>query len=76
MRNELISKGNENNNLLLAVLNRGRELCSRRYEKEKLEDISHLMLYNKILPNHTTIFNALQVCEQHHFLSDSVLIVF
>ncbi len=61
MRNELIAKGNTANNLLTAVLNRSRDLCLKRYEKERVDDTSHLLLYNRIIANHTTIFNSTQM---------------
>jgi exosome complex exonuclease RRP6 len=57
LRNELISRGNENNNLLLAVLNRSKELCLKKYEKERLTETSHLSLYNK----YNLVFNPQQV---------------
>jgi exosome complex exonuclease RRP6 len=47
LKNELIAHGNQNNNLLLSVLNRSRDLCLKRYEKEKFTRDSHLILYNK-----------------------------
>jgi exosome complex exonuclease RRP6 len=47
MRNELIVRGNTNNNLLLAVLGRGRQLAAVRYEKMLLTPSSHLELYQR-----------------------------
>lgn len=47
MKNELIARGNEQNNLLLAVLNNSREISLKRYEKERSTETSHLTLYNK-----------------------------
>ena len=47
MHNELITKGNRSNNLLLAVLNRSRELCKKRFEKESIQYLKD-SLYNKI----------------------------
>lgn len=57
MKNELIQRGNQTNNLLLAVLNRSRDLCLKRYEKERLTETSHLVLYNKF----NWLFNPQQV---------------
>lgn len=67
MKNELIQRGNQSNNLLLAVLNRSRDLCLKRYEKERLTETSHLVLYNKF----NWLFNPQQVS---HFirLSDAL----
>jgi len=47
LRNELITRGNENNNLLRAVLRRSTEVCKRRYEKVMITPIAHEDLYNR-----------------------------
>lgn len=57
MKNELISRGNESNNLLLAVLNRSKLLCLKTYTKEVFTETSHLELYNK----YNLVFNPAQV---------------
>ena len=57
LRNELVARGNASNNLILAVLNRSKALCLRRYEKELFTASAHLALYNK----HGLFFNSAQV---------------
>lgn len=58
MRNELLkASGTSGNNLLLAVLNRSRDLCLRKYEKEEMVADSYLKLYNK----YNTVFNPQQL---------------
>jgi len=47
IRNESIIKGNENNNLLVAILSRSRDLCLLTYEKEIFTPTSYMILYNK-----------------------------
>jgi exosome complex exonuclease RRP6 len=54
---ELIAHGNQSSNLLLSTLNRSRDLCLKRFEKEKLYRDSHLILYNKF----NLTFNAIQM---------------
>jgi len=44
LKNELVARGNASNNLILAVLNRSKALCLRRYEKELFTETSHLAL--------------------------------
>lgn len=58
LRNELITRGNQSNNMILAVLNRSRELCLKKYEKERLTATSHLVVYNK----YNLVFTPQQVC--------------
>ena len=57
LKNQLIAQGNQTNNLLLSVLNRSKELCLKKYEKEKYLKDSHLILYNKF----NLIFNGVQM---------------
>lgn len=57
LKNELITRGNEQNNLLLSVLNRSKEICLKKYEKEILTENSYLNLYNKS----NLVFNPIQV---------------
>ncbi|KAK7070703.1 Exosome component 10 [Halocaridina rubra] len=45
MKNELIQKGNEINNLITAVFNRSTELCMQRYEKPVVTPESHMEIY-------------------------------
>eukprot|EP01102_Stenamoeba_stenopodia_P020888 TRINITY_DN8292_c0_g1_i1.p1 TRINITY_DN8292_c0_g1~~TRINITY_DN8292_c0_g1_i1.p1 ORF type:complete len:1022 (-),score=235.38 TRINITY_DN8292_c0_g1_i1:83-3148(-) len=47
LRNELITRGNASNNLLLAVWNRSKDISKKKYEKELLDDNTHLLLYHK-----------------------------
>lgn len=47
MRNELISKGNNLNNLLNAVYCRSTDICMKRYEKPIVTPESHLDLYRR-----------------------------
>jgi len=47
LRNESINRGNENNNLLLAILSRSRDVCLLTYEKEISTPLSYMTLYNK-----------------------------
>jgi len=57
LRTDLMARGNENNNLILSVFNRSKELCLKKYEKERLTETSHLSLYNK----YNLVFNPQQV---------------
>eukprot|EP01117_Protostelium_nocturnum_P017732 TRINITY_DN7271_c0_g1_i1.p1 TRINITY_DN7271_c0_g1~~TRINITY_DN7271_c0_g1_i1.p1 ORF type:complete len:832 (-),score=300.13 TRINITY_DN7271_c0_g1_i1:114-2579(-) len=56
MRNELLERP-AGQNLLLLVLERGRELSLKKYEKEMLQETSHLVLYNK----YNLVFNPKQM---------------
>jgi hypothetical protein len=56
-RNELIGRANMSNNLILAVLNRSRELCMLQYEKPLWTATSHLTLYNRF----NYVFNEQQM---------------
>jgi hypothetical protein len=56
-RNELIGRANMSNNLILAVLNRSRELCLLQYEKPLWTPTSHLSLYNRF----NYVFNEQQM---------------
>ena len=42
MKNALIEKGNENNNLLRSTLDQSRELCKKRYEKPQIRPDDYL----------------------------------
>ena len=57
-RNELIRRGNKQNNLLHAVVNQSRQLCLKKYEKPLYSEESYLHLYYK----HKRQFNVQQVC--------------
>lgn len=57
LRNELIGRANMSNNLILAVLNRSRELCLLQYEKPLWTPTSHLSLYNRF----NYVFNEQQM---------------
>ncbi|KAL6069801.1 Exosome component 10 [Balamuthia mandrillaris] len=57
LRNELIGRGNMSASLVLAVLNRSRELCLRQYEKTLWTPTAHLALYNKF----NYVFNPQQM---------------
>nr|XP_045604948.1 exosome component 10-like [Procambarus clarkii] len=47
MKNELISWGNQLNNLIFAVYTRSAEICMRRYEKPFVGPESHMELYRR-----------------------------
>ncbi|CAD5115625.1 DgyrCDS4582 [Dimorphilus gyrociliatus] len=47
MRNELLSRGNENKNLLLSVLDKSRNVCGKTYEKPLFDENSYKTLYTK-----------------------------
>lgn len=47
MRNEAVSRGNETNNILRAVLDRSREVCLSLFEKEIVTPDSYKELYEK-----------------------------
>ena len=47
MRNELIRRGNQQLNLLHSVLNRSRDICLKKYEKQLFREDSYLRLYQK-----------------------------
>jgi len=47
MKAELITQGNEHNNLLYNVIQRSTELCKKRYEKWTYREEQHLELYRK-----------------------------
>lgn len=57
LRNELVARSNEASNLILSVWNRSKELCLKRYEKERLNDSSHILLYQKS----NLLFNPIQM---------------
>jgi len=57
MRNELLSRGNNEKNILISVLNRSRELCLKKYDIERLTETTHLTLYNK----YNLVFNPQQM---------------
>lgn len=63
LKSELISKSREDNNLLLAVLDRSRDICLTRYEKEILTEESYLKLFDKFNVQYNTsqlrVFEAL-----------------
>ncbi|XP_023213356.1 exosome component 10-like, partial [Centruroides sculpturatus] len=46
-RNELIGKGNEQQNLLLSVYQRSKLVCLKKYEKPHFDENSYLLLYKK-----------------------------
>lgn len=47
MRNELIQKGNNLNNLITAVYSRSAEICTKRYEKPIIGPDSHMEIYRR-----------------------------
>ncbi|KAG7172527.1 exosome component 10-like [Homarus americanus] len=47
MRNELIERGNQLNNLISAVYSRSAEICMKRYEKPIVGPDSHMDLYRR-----------------------------
>ena len=57
MKNELIRRGNDRQNLLHTVLNWSRGVCLRVYKKKLFGEDDHLKLYFK----HKRNFNAQQV---------------
>jgi exosome complex exonuclease RRP6 len=57
IRNDALNKGNQNKNLLMAILNRSKELCYKKYEKEMFQDDSYRKLYNK----HNVVFSPAQL---------------
>lgn len=57
LRNELVSKGNENNNLIQSVYKRSKDICLRTYEKPIFTSGSYLALYHK----HKKSFNRYQL---------------
>jgi len=57
IKGEVLARSNENKNLLYAVLNRSREICLTKYEKEELTEESYLKLYNK----YNVVYNPQQV---------------
>lgn len=48
LRNEAITRGNEANNLLMAILHRSRDVCLSLYVKEHIGPESYMDLYEKI----------------------------
>lgn len=48
LRNELIAKGNEHNNLLESVYKRSKDICLKVYEKPIFTSESYLNLYNRL----------------------------
>ncbi|XP_052761274.1 exosome component 10-like [Mya arenaria] len=57
LKNELITRGNNSNNLLLSVLNRSRHLCMKVYQKQIHTPDSYLDLYRK----NKKVFNSQQL---------------
>ena len=57
MRNELLRRGNKQNNLLRSVLDRSRDICLKTYKKPVFSEDGYLYLYNK----HKRTFNSQQV---------------
>lgn len=57
MKKDLIARSSGSNNLIVAVLNRSKDICLKKYEKERLVETSHLSLYNKL----NLVFNPYQV---------------
>ena len=47
LRNELIRRGNKQNNLLRSVITRSRDICLKRYEKPGFHEDDYLKLYGK-----------------------------
>jgi exosome complex exonuclease RRP6 len=47
LRNELVAKGNEHNNLLESVYERSKNICLKVYEKPMFTSKSHLNLYRR-----------------------------
>ena len=58
MRNELVRRGNQNNNLLMSVLDRSRDVCLKRYEQPVFSEDDFVRLYHR----NRRRFNAQQVC--------------
>eukprot|EP01095_Lingulamoeba_sp_RSL-Kostka_P016409 TRINITY_DN802_c2_g1_i1.p1 TRINITY_DN802_c2_g1~~TRINITY_DN802_c2_g1_i1.p1 ORF type:complete len:1015 (+),score=364.65 TRINITY_DN802_c2_g1_i1:90-3134(+) len=71
LHNELISKGNSNNNLLLATLNRSRELSKKTYTKKPFDKNSYFVLYNRN-PNYHFNSAQLRVLEAVYAWRDGV----
>lgn len=57
MRNELIRRGNKQNNLLHSVLDQSRDVCLKQYRKPMFTEDAFLKLYHK----HKRTFNPQQV---------------
>ena len=56
-RNELLRRGNKQNNMLCAVIDQSRQLCLKKYEKPIFSEDGYLKLYYK----HKRQFNVQQV---------------
>ena len=63
LRNELVAKGNEQNNLLESVYKRSKDICLKVYEKPIFTGKSYLNLYNRhkkaLNPNQLEAFRLL-----------------
>lgn len=63
LRNELVAKGNEQNNLLESVYKRSKDICLKVYEKPIFTSTSYLNLYNRhkkaLNPNQLEAFRLL-----------------
>ncbi|XP_060085137.1 exosome component 10-like [Ylistrum balloti] len=57
LKNELIERGNEQNNLLISVFNRSKEICSKVYRKYIFKEDDYLELYHKS----KKVFNSQQL---------------
>ncbi|XP_021366504.1 exosome component 10-like [Mizuhopecten yessoensis] len=57
LKNDLIERGNEQNNLLMSVLHRSKEVCSKVYRKNIFSEDDYLDLYHKS----KKVFNSQQL---------------
>ncbi|RWS16344.1 exosome component 10-like protein [Dinothrombium tinctorium] len=64
MKNDLISKGNANNNLLRCAFDRSRQVCLKKYEKPLFSESSYLSLVkkSKTILNSRQLFALRELC--------------